>query len=604
MRMSSSSNSQQAVQIPPSYPAEDSQRIATVQVHALSAGHLTLPEQHFVHPASASARNTVPSLAFLILHNSAETGRKSRILFDLGLRRDLDRYSEPIQRHAKTRQPLTTDPDVVKSLAAGGLTPDDIDYVIYSHVHWDHVGEPRDFSNSTFVVGYGAKGLLHGSSTSLRGGHSFFESDLIPDSRTIELLDPDSNNQYTGNQAQSHKAGRPNFHQPWKQYLNLPQTIDIFQDGSLYIVNAPGHLPGHINLLASTGDGQKVYLAGDACHDRRILRQEKDIGTWLDAEGHTCCIHADRMEAEKTIERIRKLEEQGVEVIFAHDVEWEREPSNAKRFLGRGYILTLIMSSTTPQTDLHQEFISALGAHAWNPSWASIASLSPPIFSASIKMASIPKQKAHLSPKVQSLISIAVDSASTHLYIPGIQTHIKAALAAGATIAEVMEVIELTSTLGIHACNVGVPLLVEVMREEGVYEGYVSGMGEGEGERARLREEFRVKRGYWHGFWEDFLRLDPEFFEAYLEFSTVPWLRDAEGGGSAAMLEPKIKELIYCAFDAASTHLYKPGLKLHMTNAIRYGAAPEEIMEVLEIATLLSLHTLEVATPILAQHVK
>lgn len=44
-----------------------------------------------------------------------------------------------------------------------------------------------------------------------------------------------------------------------------------------------------------------------------------------------------------------------------------------------------------------------------------------------------------------------------------------------------------------------------------------------------------------------------------------------------------------------------PGLKLHMKNVIAYGGIPEEIMEVLEIATLLSLHTLEVAAPILEQ---
>lgn len=115
---------------PPSPPPES----AFVSVHALSAGHLTLPEGHFVHPASQDARHTVPSLAFLIQHTDPETGKRTRIVFDLGLRRDVDRYSEPIRRHAATRQPLTTDPDVVKSLAAGGLTPDDIDYVIYSHV--------------------------------------------------------------------------------------------------------------------------------------------------------------------------------------------------------------------------------------------------------------------------------------------------------------------------------------------------------------------------------------------------------------------------------------------------------------------------------------
>lgn len=62
----------------------------------------------------------------------------------------------------------------------------------------------------------------------------------------------------------------------------------------------------------------------------------------------------------------------------------------------------------------------------------------------------------------------------------------------------------------------------------------------------------------------------------------------------------QIKELIYCAFDAASTHLYQPGLKLHMRNVLRLGGRPEEIMEVLEIATLLSLHTINIAAPILA----
>lgn len=62
-----------------------------------------------------------------------------------------------------------------------------------------------------------------------------------------------------------------------------------------------------------------------------------------------------------------------------------------------------------------------------------------------------------------------------------------------------------------------------------------------------------------------------------------------------------MKELVYCAFDAASTHLYVPGLKLHMKNALGCGATPQEILEVLEIATLLSLHTAHVAMPIVAE---
>ncbi len=119
-------------QAPPSPPLETT--LATVTVHALPAGHLTLPERHFVFPASDTARSTVPSLSFLILHEDSETRKKTRIVFDLGLRRNLERYSEPIQQHAATRRPISTSPDVVKSLAAGGLTPDDIDFVVYSHV--------------------------------------------------------------------------------------------------------------------------------------------------------------------------------------------------------------------------------------------------------------------------------------------------------------------------------------------------------------------------------------------------------------------------------------------------------------------------------------
>ncbi|KAJ9402498.1 hypothetical protein DTO282F9_694 [Paecilomyces variotii] len=303
----------------------------TVNVHALLAGHLTLPEKYFVHPASGTARRTVPSLSFLIQHQHPVSKKLTRIVFDLGLRRNTDRYPDPIRRHIATRQPLTTDPDVVKSLAAGGLTPNDIDYVIYSHVHWDHIGEPRDFPRSIFIVGNKTMNLLHGKLDTLHGSHSFFERDLLPQDRTIELSDPNITS--TDTLHQLIPIGEPDFRQPWTTHPDLGSVIDLFKDGSLYIVDAPGHLPGHINLLAKTAPQRYVYLAGDACHDRRIMRRQKEIGEWHDPEGHICCIHADKKVAEETIGRIRDLERKGVEIIFAHDVEWEEDRRNESRFL-------------------------------------------------------------------------------------------------------------------------------------------------------------------------------------------------------------------------------------------------------------------------------
>ena len=197
--------------------------------------------------------------------------------------------------------------------------------------------------------------------------------------------------------------------------------------------------------------------------------------------------------------------------------------------------------------------------------------------------------ESHLEPKVKELVALAADAAATHLYEPGIRQHIAAAFDHGATTAEVMEVLELTSTLGIHACNIGVPLLLEVLQEEGLRDGPAP-LDE---RRERLKAEFTANRGYWHSFWDGVLELDPDLFEAYIEFSSVPW--------RSGPLPPKVKELIYIAFDASATHLYVPGLKLHMQNAVRLGATAGEIMEVLAVVSVIGIHAATTAAPILAE---
>ncbi|KAK1485782.1 3-hydroxyisobutyrate dehydrogenase [Colletotrichum abscissum] len=135
-----------------------------VQVSALRGGEFTLPKRFFVAGVSEDETSLVPSLSFLISQNSFEGGHR-RILYDLGLRRDIGRYSTPIQNHTKNRQPMTLLPDVRQSLIDGGLDVAAIDEVILSHVHWDHIGTPSDFPNARFrplslgFIGLGAMGL-------------------------------------------------------------------------------------------------------------------------------------------------------------------------------------------------------------------------------------------------------------------------------------------------------------------------------------------------------------------------------------------------------------------------------------------------------------
>lgn len=111
--------------------------------------------------------------------------------------------------------------------------------------------------------------------------------------------------------------------------------------------------------------------------------------------------------------------------------------------------------------------------------------------------------------------------------------------------------------------------------------------------RAQLKDAFVEARGYWSSRWDGVLELDPDYFEAYLRFSEVPWKRGP--------LEPKIKELVYVAIDAATTHLFEPGIRIHVQNALRHGATVEEIMEVYELTSVLGIHTTTVAVPILLE---
>src|ERR1700761_9823965 len=96
--------------------------------------------------------------------------------------------------------------------------------------------------------------------------------------------------------------------------------------------------------------------------------------------------------------------------------------------------------STTEQRkrELRDEFIDGRGY--WNPTWAAILDSDPEFFASYLAFSDSPWRDGPLEPKVKELVHIAVDSAATHLFVPGIREHIKLALGHGATADEIMEV--------------------------------------------------------------------------------------------------------------------------------------------------------------------
>jgi alkylhydroperoxidase/carboxymuconolactone decarboxylase family protein YurZ len=186
--------------------------------------------------------------------------------------------------------------------------------------------------------------------------------------------------------------------------------------------------------------------------------------------------------------------------------------------------------------------------------------------------------EARLSERLRELVFIAVNASTTTLYEPGIREHMRRAIAVGVPVEQIVEVLELVSVIGIHSCAIGVPILLEELPG-----GRQLLAGELPAELARIKDDFVRDRGYWSPLWDGLLRLAPDFFQAYLQFSSVPWL--------SGTMSPKERELIYIAVNASTTHLYLPGLRQHMRNAIGYGATRDEIVSVLRLTTLIGVHS-------------
>ncbi|MFO1122609.1 MAG: carboxymuconolactone decarboxylase family protein [Hyphomicrobiales bacterium] len=65
------------------------------------------------------------------------------------------------------------------------------------------------------------------------------------------------------------------------------------------------------------------------------------------------------------------------------------------------------------------------------------------------------------------LLSIAFDASFTHMYAPGTRRHIRGALAAGASVAEIMAVLKLCVAQGMQTLNLGVPMLAGELEAAG-----------------------------------------------------------------------------------------------------------------------------------------
>ena len=106
-----------------------------IEVSALLGGLFRLPLTVFVADSNPEdVVSSAPAFGFFLRHSVT----KDQIVFDLGIRRDLESYPPAAQRRidklfSPTRVPQTVD----EILCKGGVKPAEVKTVMLSHLHWD-----------------------------------------------------------------------------------------------------------------------------------------------------------------------------------------------------------------------------------------------------------------------------------------------------------------------------------------------------------------------------------------------------------------------------------------------------------------------------------
>ena len=162
--------------------------------------------------------------------------------------------------------------DLLKQM---NVNPDEVKYVGVSHFHADHTGQLVALKNATLLIG---KGDWDGITANppMGGANVKGFAEWIAEKRKVEAQSGDK---------------------------------DVFGDGSVMMLRAPGHTPGHSILLVRLKEMGPVLLSGDAVHFIENYTFEGVPG-----------FNFDRAQTIASIQRIKQLQKNlNATLIIQHD---------------------------------------------------------------------------------------------------------------------------------------------------------------------------------------------------------------------------------------------------------------------------------------------
>jgi glyoxylase-like metal-dependent hydrolase (beta-lactamase superfamily II) len=217
-------------------------RVSSPRLYVMDCGTLVYnkPEDYNLKREEVKDTN-MGVTCYLIVHP------KGLLLYDTGLNDRL--VGRPLYENVREGYGQLKFQTLSGQLADIGITAANIDYLVISHYHWDHVGNAGDFAAATWLVYKADRDQMF--STAARAYPWFGQYAALEHSRTT-LLSGDH---------------------------------DVFGDGTVVVLATPGHTEGHCSLLVRLKNTGPVVLSGDLYHYaeertlNRMPEEEKASGT-------------------------------------------------------------------------------------------------------------------------------------------------------------------------------------------------------------------------------------------------------------------------------------------------------------------------------------
>ncbi len=240
-----------------------------MRIVPLVTGRLSAAAELITGEAGDRRRVTLPVPSWLIEHPAG------LVLFDTGMHRDLQRGLDRIGAAAALFEAdFPPGEELTARLAERDVRPGDITHVVFSHLHFDHVGGTAEVPDARLVVQRDEWAAGHEQRLIDRDVYHPDDYDL---GHEVELIDG---------------------------------AHDVFGDGLVTCVPTPGHTVGHQSLRVELGSGP-VVLTSDCVYFSSMLDRMA-----VPRLGHDGDRQRDSMR-----ELLRLRDDEGCRLLFGHDAD-------------------------------------------------------------------------------------------------------------------------------------------------------------------------------------------------------------------------------------------------------------------------------------------